>query len=145
MKMSELVFDKKSLKINGFTDLGVHTPLHQKNQKGDHALVLMFQPFQGKWVQTVACFLSRGAASSTFLHQIIIETIILLEKSGFFVDAVTTDGAAWNNVSCQHVYDENRLLWFLSDFPHLIKNLRNSLVKYREIWVKYLHIKLFKY
>lgn len=33
---------KKTLKINGFTDFGGYTPLHQKNQKGDNALILMF-------------------------------------------------------------------------------------------------------
>lgn len=66
-----------------------------------------------------------------------MEAVILLENSGFFVDAVTTDGASWNrkmwsefeisdyNVSCIHPSDPERRLWFLSDFPHLIKNLRN--------------------
>jgi len=104
----------------------------------------MFQPFRGQWVQAVACFLSRGAANSTVLRQIVIEAIILIEKSGFFVDVVTTDGAAWNrgmwnkfgisenNVSCEHIFDNNRRLWFMSDFPHLIKNLRNSLIKQNE-------------
>jgi len=67
MKVSEqLVFDKKTLKINGFTDLGKHTPEHQKNVRGDHALVIMFQPFRGTWVQAVAYFLSKGAANSCF-------------------------------------------------------------------------------
>lgn len=148
MKVSEqLVFDKKTLKINGFTDLGKHTPEHQKNVRGDHALVIMFQPFRGTWVQAVACFLSKGAANSSVLHQIIIEAIVLLEKSGFFVDVVTTDGAQWNRsmwnkfgitesiVSCEHICDEKRRLWFMSDFPHLTKNFRNSLIKRRETWV----------
>jgi len=130
---------KKTLKINGFTDLGKHTPEHQKNIRGDHALVIMFQPFRGKWVQAVACFLSKGAANSSVLHQIIIEAIVLLEKSGFFVDVVTTDGAQWNRsmwnkfgitesvVSCEHICDEKIRLWFMSDSPHLIKNFRNLL------------------
>lgn len=60
------------------------------------------------------------------------------------MDVVTTDGAAWNrgmwnkfgisenNVSCEHIFDNNRRLWFMSDFPHLIKNLRNSLIKQNE-------------
>jgi len=88
MKVSEqLMFDKKTLKIN-FTDFGEHTPLHQKTQRGDHALVIMFQPFQGKWVQALACFLSKGAANSINL------AIVLLEKSGLYVNVVTTDGAA---------------------------------------------------
>ncbi|KAK0075394.1 hypothetical protein PV325_006952, partial [Microctonus aethiopoides] len=48
----------------GFVDLGGHTPERQKHQLGDHALVIMFQSFRGKWVQTLACFLSKGCADS---------------------------------------------------------------------------------
>ena len=62
-----LAFNKKTLEINGFTNLGKYTPHHQACQKGDHALVLMFQPFKGKWIQSIACFLSKGAASGNFI------------------------------------------------------------------------------
>lgn len=153
MKLSEtLVFNSKTLQVNGFTDLGKYTPMHQKNQKGDHALVMMFQPFRGSWVQSLACFLSKGCASSTVLHHLIIECIILLEKSGFFIDVVTTDGATWNrsmwkkfniseeNISCAHVYDCSRKLYFTSDFPHLIKNLRNFITQRCETWVNNINV-----
>jgi len=56
----------------------------------------MFQPFQGRWIQAVAGFLSKGCATGTVLHHLIMECILLLEKSGVFVDAVITDGASWN-------------------------------------------------
>jgi len=97
----------------------------------------MYQPYQGTWIQPIACFLSRGAASSDVLCQIIMEAIILMENAGFRVNNITTDGATWNrsmwskfgitdgNVSCEHIVDEGRRLWFVSDFPHLIKNVRN--------------------
>ena len=73
------------------------------------------------------------------MHHIVIEAVILLENSGLFVDVVTTDGASWNrkmwsefgisekNVSCAHVCDPERRLWFISDFPHLMKNVRNCI------------------
>lgn len=92
----------------------------------------------------MSCTLNKGAANSCILHQIIIEAIVHLEKSGFFIDVVTTDGALWNRsmwtkfgitesiVSCEHICDEKRRLWFMSDFPHLIKIFRNSLIKRRE-------------
>nr|XP_042912361.1 uncharacterized protein LOC107448041 [Parasteatoda tepidariorum] len=98
MKVSPtLVFDKKSLEIHGFTDLGHYTPSSQTSQTGDHALVLMFQPFRGKWMQTIACFLSKNAASGTVLRHLIIEAVVtLMERNGFFVDAVVCDGATWN-------------------------------------------------
>ncbi|KAJ8911512.1 hypothetical protein NQ315_012483 [Exocentrus adspersus] len=147
MKVTETVsFDKATLKVNGFTDLGDYTPLHQKNMQGDHALVIMFQPFRGSWVQALAAFLSKGCASATVLHHFIIECIMLLERSGFYVDVVTTDGASWNrgmwkkfniteeNVSCEHIMDSSRRLWFCSDFPHLLKNVRNFIVSKPETW-----------
>lgn len=61
MKLTEgIYFDKKTCQYTGFTDLGEYTPLHQTNKTGDHALVLMFQPLRGNWVQALACFLSKG-------------------------------------------------------------------------------------
>lgn len=110
----------------------------------------MFQPFKGKWVQTLGCFLSSGSASGTVLHQLIMECIILAEKSGFKIDAVASDGASWNRsmwdkfgvteaeVSIPHIIDPERRLWFFSDFPHLIKYFRNFFTKhtrYQGIWV----------
>nr|XP_042912360.1 uncharacterized protein LOC122272584 [Parasteatoda tepidariorum] len=131
MKVSPtLVFDKKSLEIPGFTDLGDYTPSSLTSQKGDHALALMFQPFREKWVQTIACFLSKNAASGT---------VTLMERNGFFVDAVVCEYATWNrsifkkfgisldSVSCEYITDPTRRSWFISDCPHLIKkNLKND-------------------
>lgn len=103
----------------------------------------MFQPFRGTWVQTLGCFLSVGCASDTVLHKILLESIALTGKSGFFVDGVVTGVATWNrnmwnifgvteeDVSVPHpCCDAERRLWFFSDFPHLIKALRNFLVKF---------------
>ena len=56
----------------------------------------MFQPFRGKWVQTLGCFLSKGSANGTVLHQILMEAIILAAKAGLKVDAIANDGASWN-------------------------------------------------
>ncbi|KYN18440.1 THAP domain-containing protein 9 [Trachymyrmex cornetzi] len=106
-----------------------------------HGLVFMFQPFQGKWIQTLGCFLSRGCASGAILHKLIIECIALLEDAGFYADVVVTDGASWNRTmwkkfgvdehtcSCQNPVDDTRQLWFASDFPHLIKCFRNRVVQ----------------
>lgn len=154
MKLVEtLSFNRQNLKFEGFTDLGDYTPEHQKGLKGDHALVVMFQPFKGKWVQTLGCFLSRGSASGTVLHHILLEAIILAEQAGLKVDGITSDGASWNrsmwklfgvdenNTSVEHVVDPTRRLWFFSDFPHLIKCLRNFFSKQdrnSKIWVSIL-------
>ncbi|KAE8744170.1 hypothetical protein FOCC_FOCC009178 [Frankliniella occidentalis] len=106
---------------------------------GDHALVITFQPFQGNWVQNIACFLTRGAANDEQLTKLVLEAVLLMEDSDFFVDGVVTDGASWNrgmwkrfgvtedNVSAEHPCDEERRLHFLSDYPHLLKCMRNCL------------------
>lgn len=63
MKLMEgFRFNRNTCQFQGFVDLGEYTPEHKKNEPGDHALVLMFQPFRGKWVQALACFLSKGCA-----------------------------------------------------------------------------------
>ncbi|KAK3933106.1 Transposable element P transposase [Frankliniella fusca] len=106
---------------------------------GDHALVISFQPFRDKWVQAIACFLTNGNASDSELTKLILEAVLLLERSGLFVDGVVGDGAAWNrsmwkkfgisydNCSAEHPCDPERQLYFISDFPHLMKCKRNCL------------------
>lgn len=149
MKLAENIhFEKHLLEISGFVDLGKHIPNEQQNMPGDHALVLIYQPLEGSWYQAIGAFLSRNAAPGDILHNIILEAIILMENSGFKVDYIVSDGATWNrsmwrhfgvglnNLSCEHIFDETRKLWFLSDFPHLIKNVRNWLVQKQEILVR---------
>ena len=133
-------FNKESLDIIGFTDLGRHTPANQTTKLGDHALVVMYQPLSSQWVQPIAAFLSKGAASSEVLYQIILESTVLLENSNFRVNAIISDGAQWNRgmwalfgvtedkIHTDHITDSARKLWFVSDFPHLIKNLRNWVI-----------------
>lgn len=55
MKLSEgISFNSETLSVTGFTDLGKYTPEKQKDARGNEALVFMFQPFRGKWVQNIA-------------------------------------------------------------------------------------------
>lgn len=143
--------NSKTLKIDGFVNLGEYTPEHLRSIAADHALVFMFQPFQGPWVQVVGQFLSKSAVTSEILHKLIMECIILIEKSGFFVDVVVSDGAQWNRgvwtkfgisetqCSCEHPYDFDRRLWFISDFPHLLKCLRNKIMEKEIFWVIYIY------
>ncbi|KAH6932627.1 hypothetical protein HPB50_008196 [Hyalomma asiaticum] len=79
------------------------------------------------------------------LAKVGVVATILAEKSGLFVDFVTCDGASWNrnmwkrlgiiasakSLKCkvQHPTDASRHPFFVSDLPHLIKCLRNSLLK----------------
>lgn len=132
---SAVKFQGDNLQFHGFVDLGTHTLEKDLTKKGDYALVLMFQPFRGHWVQAIGAFLGADAVNGKILEKIMLEAIILLENSGYFVDFVTTDGATWNRAmwnlfvilelktSCVHPVDIDRRLWFGSDFPYLIKCL----------------------
>lgn len=136
--------------FKGFTDLGKYMPENQTNQRGDHALVFLFQPFRDKWIQTVGAFLSKGCANSRVLNKLILECIILMENAGFHVDVVTTDGASWNrsmwklfgiegsNCYCRHPslsIHHYESYGFAPTFSHLIKLLRNLIISIAAIWV----------
>lgn len=123
MKLSEaLSFKKSSLQVEGFVDLGEYTTDKDQNKLGDQALVVLFQPFCGKWFQPIGAFLGAGAVLGTTLEKIIIEAVIILENQGIHVDCITTDGATWNHSmwklfgigqnssSCIHPSDSNRKL-----------------------------------
>lgn len=68
-------------------------------------------------------------------------------QAGFYVDGIVMDGAQWNRgvwtnfgisidqFFCHHPYYEGEKLWFFSDFPHLLKCLRNAIMKLLEFWV----------
>lgn len=123
------MWTKKIYRVSGFTDLGEYTPDNQKNEPGDRALVLMFQPFRNKWVQCIAAFLSKGAATGTVLCQILMEAVVLLENSGFYVDGIVSDSASWNRSmwkqfgvdvnqpSCTNFLSDDRKLWFFFGLP----------------------------
>nr|XP_037279949.1 LOW QUALITY PROTEIN: uncharacterized protein LOC119172911 [Rhipicephalus microplus] len=144
LKLSESLKVTSSGLIEGFVDLGKYTSLDQSTQTCDHGLVVLYQSFSGNFQQILGVFGSRGNVKANVLAKIIVDATLTAEKSGLFVDFVTTDGASWNrsmwrqfgikgsskSVVCKvkHPVDHSRSLHFLSDFPHLVKCARNSIV-----------------
>lgn len=53
MKLSTHLDLKSSMDIEGFVNLGQFTGAQDKHTKADHGLVVMFQPFVGKWTQII--------------------------------------------------------------------------------------------
>lgn len=97
MKLTEgVVYDKNTLKILGIVDMDVHTPDELRGKEGDHALVILFQPFKGRWMQTVAAFLTKGAAKGKELAKIVLDAVTRLDQCGFHTDVIVSDGAPWN-------------------------------------------------
>lgn len=142
-----ITFDRANLSVEGVLQLGEGSPQDKMKSLGDHALVITFQPFQGKWVQALGAFLTRGNANADTLAHLVLKVVLLLEKSGLKVDGVVTDGAQWNrsmwnkfgvgvnDPSCEHPSDPERRLWFFSDFPHLMKCMRNCFLNKKLIQV----------
>lgn len=145
MKLSENLSVSSSGHIQGFVDMGQFTPSSDKHKVADHGMVIMFVPFTGEWTQILASFATQGNMKGNLLSKVMLEAVILAEKAGLFVDFITSDGATWNrnmwstmgiyatasSTKCkvQHPVDNKRSLHFISDFPHLVKCIRNGLLQ----------------
>ncbi|KAH7935319.1 hypothetical protein HPB52_005744 [Rhipicephalus sanguineus] len=132
----------------------------------DHALVFMFCPFTDSYAQPVAVFASKNATRGTVLYQLLLQTIVLLEEAGVFIDGVVCDGASTNRTMWKHLgisgdvereknffehpLDAERNVYMFSDVPHLFKCIRNRLLKQKYMkvhgkWVKWSHyVSVFK-
>ncbi|KAL1445192.1 hypothetical protein MTO96_029298 [Rhipicephalus appendiculatus] len=144
MILSEHLSVTTTEQIEAFVNLGPFTSEESKHTVCDHGMVVIFVPFVGKWTQVLAAFATKGNIKGTLLTKIMLEAVILCEKAGLKVDFITSDGATWNRKMCSlmgihasptntkcsapHPVQPERLLYFLSDFPHLIKCLRNGLL-----------------
>lgn len=144
MHLSEHLSVTTTGHTDGFVDLGSFTSPKDKHTPRDHGIVSISVPLIGKWTQILAAFATRGNVNGSTLTKIMLEAIILAEKAGLKVDFITSDGASWNRCmwtlmgvkaslneikcSAPHPVDEHRQLYFISDFPHLLKCLRNRLV-----------------
>jgi hypothetical protein len=104
----------------------------------------MFQSLAGENMQALGCFLSDGNVVGSIQAKLVLEATILCEASGLFIDVVTSDSATWNRAMWKAFKAENsnepwcdpaRKLRMASDFPHLLKCLRNRLVSKKEIHV----------
>ncbi|KAH9367508.1 hypothetical protein HPB48_009062 [Haemaphysalis longicornis] len=149
-----LIFDeihvRKEMRVNvttmsytGHADFGGEVEVPE--QLADHGLVFTFRPFGDNYSQPVAVFASHGPTKGTVLAQLIVKAILHLEDDGAYVDAIVCDGAAinrsmWTQFSetgalygTQNSFTspacEDRRVFVFSDAPHLMKCMRNRLMK----------------
>lgn len=117
-----------------------------ENPAANHALVLMFRPLKEDltWVQPLAVFPSRNAASGELLHRILIKAIMTLQHYGANVTSVVCDGAQTNKTvwrkcgigifgdkvvnKMSHPGDPDKDIHFMSDPPHIFKCIRNQML-----------------
>ncbi|KAL1446135.1 hypothetical protein MTO96_028893 [Rhipicephalus appendiculatus] len=131
--------------MDGFVDYGDVTAANP-DQLADHVLVLMFVPLYEGWVQPIASFAMKGAAPGTILSEVVLSAIVELRKNNALVLAVISDGAGNNRSMWSHFglsgklhsprhYIENpsdpsQKIYFVCDVPHIMKCIRNHLLKH---------------
>ncbi|KAH7942060.1 hypothetical protein HPB49_020112 [Dermacentor silvarum] len=147
--------NSKTLTYTGLVDHG-HGGNHAESSAdtaglANHALVFMFIPFGESYTQPVGVFASRGPTKGTVLSQLVLQAIILLENAGAIVDGIVCDGAStnrrmWTELgidgklgakknSFEHPMSDARKVYVFSDVPHLVKCVRNRLLKQRSLKV----------
>lgn len=149
----DLTWNAQTLEWHGVVDYGeLETPV--KNGVANHALVFIFRPYRGNWVQPIACFASENAANGDVLHELITKATCLLHQSNAIVKSVVSDGCASNKKvmgllgvtsgdseaePCRpyflHAMDEEIKIYWFTDVPHLLKCVRNYALLKRTVQV----------
>ncbi|CAL8122648.1 unnamed protein product [Orchesella dallaii] len=105
----------------------------------------MIQSLNSKMTQPIASFATRGAAPGGILAKMIVSCITRLENVNLQVVGVVCDGAATNKSAWKELgigvkdgavinkitnpADESRNVFFFTDVPHVLKCIRNNLLK----------------
>jgi len=150
----DVSFDKKLLEWRGVVDYGDGFTGTVPQGLADHALVLIFRTYDGRWIQPIACFASQGAAPAEVLQEIITQAIINLFNHGAIVKATVSDGHSCNkkamemfgvdvkttldgkcNSSFIHPLDPTITIYHFVDAPHLLKCTRNNMLSHRQVQV----------
>jgi hypothetical protein len=95
----DLTWHSKRLEWHGVVDFGEEIESAVKNGIATLALVLMFRPYKGSWVQPLASFASLNAASSTILHEVILKATVLLYNHKAIVKNYVCDGCSSNKAA----------------------------------------------
>ncbi|XP_050557997.1 transposable element P transposase isoform X3 [Spodoptera frugiperda] len=155
-KLVNLLFDEVSLapgleyniklgKIIGFEDLGPTC----RQSLADHALVLMIKSIKSKYKQPICYTFCTGSTKAPDLKKIIKQCILQLTEIGLTVVATICDQATTNTRVIKMLQAETREKYLrageeynsgafevenikvypLFDTPHLLKGIRNNLLK----------------
>lgn len=146
-------FNRTSCKFDGFINYG-DVAKADGGQLADHALVIMFNPMFDSWVQPIASYATKGAAPGWVLAKMVVNSVLQLQQHGAHVLAVISDGAGNNKSMWKHLGVSGKLgeaqckidhpclpdgafLHFICDMPHVIKCVRNHLMKHKYGEVSY--------
>lgn len=142
-----LCFDEMSIKANLFYERNQDYIIGlAMGEKGENifkptltACVFMLRGVYSKWKQPIAYFHCHTSCPGDLLANLLTTALQKLETVGLKVCAVTSDMGS-NNIKLTNIlkvspentafYLGNRHLFYIFDVPHIIKALRNMLMKY---------------
>ncbi len=81
-----------SLRLGWRCKLWNRLPRPATNTVADHALVLIFRPFNQSWMQPISSFATSGAASAPVIHEIVVKAVTSLYTRGAIEKNVVSDG-----------------------------------------------------
>ena len=121
--------------IEGFEDLG---SLGRSTAVGSRVLVFMLRGLFSNWKQPLAFFVTKSGISKDNLNYILDEILDAVYDTGFKVRAVISDQGRSNTsiaddrTSIENPYfiKNSQKIYFIFDFLHLFKSVRNNLLKY---------------
>ena len=150
----DLKWHSFSKEWHGVTDYGgvLDTPF--KPGIANHALLFIFRPYIGNWIQPMACFATENAASGPILYELAMKAIVKLHQSRAMVKNVVCDGATSNKKAMElfgvsgigkstsldtysflHPLDESIKIYWFTDVPHLLKCVRNNFLTHKRVQV----------
>jgi len=131
-----LTYVKSADRIVGFADFDNGS---STNSYASQALVVMARGIKSNWKQPLAFYFSCNSTPAAKLKEIVTEAVARLKTSGLKVVTVICDQGATNmqmfrmfDVSKDkpHAVIDGDIVFFMFDPPHLLKSVRNNLVKH---------------
>ena len=132
-----LVYNPETDTVDGFENFGA---IGKTKYVANHALAFMVRGLSSKWKQPVGYFLSSGTVSADTLQSLVQTCISKLTEIGLNIKVLICDQGS-NNRSfletklkvsslCPFFVHEDKKIHVMYDPPHLVKNVRNNLMKH---------------
>lgn len=131
-----LTYNSAQDKVEGYQDLGGE---RRAPKFATHALVMMARGLQSNWKQPLCYFLSAGPMKATELKNMLISVIKSTLNAGLDVKGIVCDQGTSNQsvfkklgitTEKTHFQVAGKKIYAFYDVPHIIKSIRNNLVKY---------------
>ncbi|CAL8068799.1 unnamed protein product [Orchesella dallaii] len=137
MSIKEFIeFNKHYDMFEGLVDFGSHG---RTLESANEVLVFMIRGINSSWRFPISYYFSKNATSSEMLEIIVTENIAAVQEIGLRVRLAVCD-MSFTNQGLYRAFSisksnpgklfNNQLIYFIHDTPHLIKLVRNNLMKH---------------